>query len=99
MSSQVKFRVETVDGSQLGKLGVPYPQVAEWISFLVAPRRNAQIVSAKQWVNGVIIYFQANEELYAYLEGHINSQVGAIHPENVYIGKALAAKWKNDLRQ
>ncbi|HEY9887396.1 MAG TPA: hypothetical protein V6D02_03295 [Candidatus Obscuribacterales bacterium] len=64
----VTFQVETVDGYQLGRLGVPLADVAEWLNFLVTPHYRAAIVAAEQEGDRLSIYFEANDGLYSYLE-------------------------------
>lgn len=67
-----QFLVETVDGSRLGRLNVPYAQISDWLNFLVAPEYGAAIVSAEQAREYVSLYFEANEGLYLYLDRRLN---------------------------
>ncbi|MBD2461579.1 hypothetical protein H6G89_11010 [Oscillatoria sp. FACHB-1407] len=72
MHFPVQFSVETIDGNRLGKLAVPYSQIADWLNFLVAPQYRAEIVSAEQQREGIEIYFEASEGLYLYLDMRLN---------------------------
>ena len=77
LSSLPRFTVETVDGARLGKLGVPLPQISDWLNFLVTPHYQAEIISAEQeheWIN---IYFEAGEGLYAYLDRRLSPCIEA----------------------
>ncbi len=86
-TEQIYFSIETVDGSRIGKLNVPHPKIADWINFLVSPRQEANIISATPYPDRIVLYFQGNENLYAYLDGHINAEVGKILPQNLFIGQ------------
>lgn len=61
------FSIETIDGCRLGKLVIPYTQIAEWLNFLTNAQYRTEIISAEQAAGGVDIYFQASEGLYLYL--------------------------------
>lgn len=78
MLSDARFSIETIDGFQMGKLQVPYCQIADWLNFLVTPQYEAEIVSVEQDLSGVSIYFYANEGLYFYLHARLD-QVPARH--------------------
>jgi hypothetical protein len=72
MPFPLQFSVETIDGYRLGKLAVPYSQIADWLNFLVAPQYRAEIISAEQCKDYVEIYFQSSEGLYLYLDMRLN---------------------------
>ncbi|GEM_PF-6061905 len=73
MPSQVQFCVvETDDGARVGKLDVPHRKAADWLNFLVSPRQHVQLVFAEHRRGGLILYFQANETLYAYLDKRLS---------------------------
>ncbi|NJN87383.1 MAG: hypothetical protein HC881_15100 [Leptolyngbyaceae cyanobacterium SL_7_1] len=61
------FSVETIDGCHLGKLAIPYNQIADWLNFLTNSQYRTEIISAEQGSSSVDIYFQASEGLYLYL--------------------------------
>lgn len=69
------FSVEIVDGCRLGKLVVPFSQMADWLNFLVASHYRAEIVGAEQHRDGVDLYFQASEGLYLYLDMRLNQML------------------------
>jgi hypothetical protein len=69
MAAPIEFSVvQTDDGSRLGKLRVPYRKSADWINFLVSPRQCVQIIFSENQRSNLILYFQADERLYTYLE-------------------------------
>ncbi|MEO0406951.1 MAG: hypothetical protein AAF289_06330 [Cyanobacteria bacterium P01_A01_bin.135] len=70
------FSVETVDGCRLGRLSVPYTQIADWLNFLSAPHYDAEIISAQQDQRGVDLYFDASDGVYLYLETALNQALG-----------------------
>lgn len=71
-SSRTCFSIATVDQGQLGRLDIPSKKIAAWINFLAAPNQQAQIVSAEQNGSSLTLYFQANADLYSYLEERLN---------------------------
>lgn len=89
---RVEFQMKIIDGSRLGRLNIPLQKTADWINFLLQPTQEAIILSAQQGDGCLILYFQASERLYAYLEGRLNCQTRVIHPENTMIGSALKEK-------
>ncbi|MBW4444282.1 MAG: hypothetical protein KME10_24255 [Plectolyngbya sp. WJT66-NPBG17] len=89
MIAQVQFSIKTMEGCRLGKLDIPHHKVAAWINFLVSPHQQACIVSATQSHDGLTLYFQGSDKLYAYLDGHFNCEVGISHPETSFVGTAL----------
>jgi hypothetical protein len=89
MIAQAQFAIEIVGGCHLGKLDVPHQKVADWINFLVSPQQQACLVSAAQHCDGITLYFQGSDALYAYLDGYFNSQVGIPHPETSFVGTGL----------
>ena len=72
MQSALNFSLEIVDGERLGKLAVPYVQVARWLNFLTSPHYGAQIIFAEQTKEGVTIYFDACEGMYSYLNDRLH---------------------------
>jgi hypothetical protein len=74
MHAGLKFSLEVVDGDRLGKLIVPFPQIARWLNFLTSPHYGVQIVYTEQGIEGVSIYFSAYEEVYGYLSHQVNSE-------------------------
>lgn len=81
MQPALKFSLEIVDGERLGKLAVPYVQVARWLNFLTSPHYGAQIIFAEQGREGVTIYFDACEGMYSYLSDRLNPDRVARQPE------------------
>ncbi len=79
MQPALKFSLEMVDGEKLGRLAVPYVQVARWLNFLTSPHYGAQIIFAEQGREGVTIYFDACEGMYSYLSDRLNPDRTA-HP-------------------
>lgn len=71
MQPALKFSLEIVDGERLGKLVVPYVQVARWLNFLTSPHYGAQIIFAEQGREGVTLYFDACEGMYSYLHDRL----------------------------
>ncbi|MCG8365232.1 MAG: hypothetical protein MJA27_18115 [Pseudanabaenales cyanobacterium] len=67
-----QFTIETIDGSRLGKLGVPLSQISDWLNFLVTPHYQAEIISAEQEKDWINIYFEAGEGLYTYLDRRLS---------------------------
>jgi hypothetical protein len=88
----VQFRVQVVNGSRLGILSFPLSELAKWLNFLCSPRQRATVVFTEQAETHLSLYFLADERLYSYLDGRLNCEVRAIHPENVMVGKALTKK-------
>ena len=72
-----QFTVETIDGARLGKLGVPLPQISDWLNFLITPHYQAEIISAEQEQDWINIYFEAGEGLYAYLDRRLSRYMEA----------------------
>lgn len=72
LNSTIRFSKETLHNTELGKLEIPTKKIAAWINFLTAPKQHAQIISAEQQRTSLILYFQAPEELYSYLDHRIN---------------------------
>jgi|GEM_PF-1173072 len=89
MIAPIQFSIEITEGCRLGKLELPHHKVAVWINFLIAPHQQACIVSAIQCQDGLTLYFQGSDRLYAYLDGHFNCEVGISHPETSFVGTAL----------
>lgn len=73
-TSTIRFSKTTLHDTELGKIEIPNKKIAAWINFLTAPKQQAQIISADQQRNGLILYFQAPESLYAYLDHRINDK-------------------------
>jgi hypothetical protein len=73
----LRFSLETVDGDRLGRLFVPFSQVAQWLNFLVSPHYGVQVISAEQGINGIDIYFQACEGFYGYLEDRVQAEISS----------------------
>jgi hypothetical protein len=70
-SAITTFGVEVIDGYRVGCLRVPLEAVADWLNFLVTPHYRVDIISAERTGEHLSIYFEANEGLYAYLEGRL----------------------------
>lgn len=70
----IQFSTVSVDGSHLGKIEIPSQKIADWINFLAAPKQQARIVSAQRRRSGLTLYFEGNEQLYTYLDAHINQE-------------------------
>lgn len=68
-----EFMVETVDGCRLGRLQIPFSQMADWLNFLLAPQYGAEIISAEQQADSLSLYFEASEGLYLYLQSRLKS--------------------------
>jgi hypothetical protein len=68
-----EFMIETVDGCRLGRLQIPFSQMADWLNFLLAPQYDAAIISAEQQSDGLSLYFEASEGLYLYLQSRLRS--------------------------
>jgi hypothetical protein len=71
-TANIRFSKEVLHNTELGKLEIPNKKIAAWINFLTSPKQHAQIISAEQQRSGLILYFQAPGELYAYLDHRIN---------------------------
>lgn len=82
MQPALKFSLEIVDGERLGKLAVPYVQVARWLNFLTSPHYGAQIIFTEQGKDGVTIYFDACEGMYSYLDDRIHPDRAMRQPES-----------------
>ena len=75
MAAQIEFAiVQANDGSRLGKIRIPYRKSADWINFLVSPRQGVRMLEAENHRSGLILYFQANDQLYIYLEQKLTNQ-------------------------
>jgi hypothetical protein len=74
MYAGLKFYLEIVDGARLGKLIVPFPQIAYWLNFLTSPHYGVQIIYTEQGTEVVTIYFDAYEEVYAYLGDRLHAK-------------------------
>ena len=88
MQPALKFSLEIVDGERLGKLVVPYVQVARWLNFLTSPHYGAQIIFAEQGREGVTIYFDACEGMYSYLSDRLNPDRTAHQAEPIPLALA-----------
>ncbi|MBW4468793.1 MAG: hypothetical protein KME45_00110 [Stenomitos rutilans HA7619-LM2] len=77
MQPALNFSLEIVDGERLGKLAVPYVQMARWLNFLTSPHYGAEIIFAEQGRDGVTIYFDACEGMYSYLSDRIHPEAKA----------------------
>jgi len=87
MATPIHFSViSTEDGARMGKLRVPYRKSADWINFLVSPRQQVQIVLAENHRSGLILYFQADDRLYGYL----NEQLQRINQAEDSVAAAIA---------
>ncbi|MBF2077138.1 MAG: hypothetical protein IGR76_01095 [Synechococcales cyanobacterium T60_A2020_003] len=73
-TSTIRFSKTTLHDTELGKIEIPNKKIAVWINFLTAPKQQAQIISADQQRNGLILYFQAPDNLYTYLDHRINGE-------------------------
>lgn len=67
----LKFSLELVDGDRLGKLTIPFTQLAEWLNLLTSPHYGVAIVHTEQGTIGVTIYFEASEVLYWYISDRL----------------------------
>ena len=88
MQPALKFSLEIVDGERLGKLAVPYVQVARWLNFLTSPHYGAQIIFAEQGRESVTIYFDACEGMYSYLSDRLNLDRTAHPSESIPLALA-----------
>ncbi|HEY9654823.1 MAG TPA: hypothetical protein V6C50_04975 [Crinalium sp.] len=88
MQPALKFSLEMVDGERLGKLAVPYVQVAGWLNFLTSPHYGAQIIFAEQGREGVTIYFDACDGMYSYLNDRLNLDRAAHQAEPISLALA-----------
>jgi hypothetical protein len=61
MYTSLEFSLEVVDGDCLGRLFIPFSQIARWLNFLTSPHYGVQIVYTEQASEGVMIYFDAYE--------------------------------------
>lgn len=84
MHAGLKFSLEVVNGDRLGRLVVPFPQMARWLNFLTSPHYGAQIVYTEQGVENVTIYFDAYEEVYSYLGDRLNNESRLPQPEYAF---------------
>lgn len=89
MFLQPEFSIETCDETRLGRLSLPGHHIAEWINFLLETQHQSKIILAQQHSQGITLYFQASERVYAYLGGRFNCQIAPIHPETTEIGQEL----------
>lgn len=64
MPFELKFSLEMIDGDRLGRLTVPFTQIANWLNVLTSPHYDIQIVHTEQEQEGVTIYFEACEAVY-----------------------------------
>ncbi|MBD1909302.1 MULTISPECIES: hypothetical protein [unclassified Leptolyngbya] len=67
------FSTELVDGCCLGRLHVPFSEIADWLNFLIMPHYQVDILAVEQAVDHISISFQANEGVYLYLERFLNA--------------------------
>lgn len=74
MQSELRFSLEIVDGDRLGKLLVPFAQIANWLNLLTSPHYEIQIVHTEQVAHGVAIYFDACEAMYWYVSDRVNTE-------------------------
>lgn len=74
MHGRLKFSLEVVDGDRLGKLVIPFSQVAPWLNLLTSPHYDTQIVHTEQEQDGVTIYFDACDAMYWYIGDRANSE-------------------------
>jgi hypothetical protein len=74
MHGRLKFSLEVVDGDRLGKLAIPFSQVANWLNLLTSPHYDIQIVHTEQAQDGVTIYFDACEVMYWYIGDRANCE-------------------------
>lgn len=81
MHAGLKFSLEVVNGDRLGRLVVPFPQMARWLNFLTSPHYGAQIVYTEQGVENLTIYFDAYEEVYSYLGDRLSNESSPTQPE------------------
>ncbi|MBD2075279.1 hypothetical protein H6F86_15530 [Phormidium sp. FACHB-592] len=88
MQPALKFSLEMVDGEKLGKLAVPYVQVARWLNFLTSPHYGAQIIFAEQGREGVTIYFDACDGMYSYLNDRLNPERAPHQAESIPLALA-----------
>jgi hypothetical protein len=72
MYFELKFSLEVVEGTRLGKLVVPLAQVARWLNFLTSPHYGAEIIFSEQGQETVTIYFDAYDEVYSYLSDRLS---------------------------
>ena len=75
MYAGLKFSLEMVDGTRLGKLIVPFPQIARWLNFLTSPHYGAQIIYTEQGSDTVTIHFDAYDEVYEYLNARLGAKL------------------------
>jgi len=74
MQSELKFSLEIVDGDRLGKLVVPFAQIASWLNILTSPHYEIQVVHTEQSDNTVTIYFDACEAVYWYVSDRVHAE-------------------------
>ncbi len=74
MYTSLEFSLEVVDGHCLGRLFIPFSQIARWLNFLTSPHYSVQIVYTEQASEGVMIYFDAYEEIYDYLSDRVPAE-------------------------
>ncbi|MBD1824394.1 hypothetical protein H6F51_18140 [Cyanobacteria bacterium FACHB-DQ100] len=89
MFAEPEFVIEVCDGVRLGRLYLPFKDIAEWMNFLLEPQQQSQIVLVQQHSQGISLYFHGSERIYAYLDGRFNCQVGSLHPETIEVGQKL----------
>lgn len=75
MHPNLCFSTELVDGCRLGRLWVPFSQVADWLNFLIAPHYDVEILAVEQGLDYISISFQASEGVYLYLDRSLNSSL------------------------
>lgn len=75
MIQQPYFSVETIDGTDFGRLTVPLVDIADWLNFLAAPQYRARLVAAEQGEGYVDLYFEASDGVYLYLDVRLNQVV------------------------
>lgn len=74
MQSDLRFSLEIVDGDRLGKLIIPFPEIAHWLNLLTSPHYEIQILHTEQCDAGVAIYFDACEAMYWYINDRVNAE-------------------------
>jgi len=67
------FSVELVDGCRLGRLWIPFSQMADWLNFLIAPHYSIEILAVEQGSDHIHVSFQASEGVYLYLDRYLSA--------------------------
>lgn len=73
MPSELRFSLEIVDGDRLGKLMIPFPEIANWLNLLTSPHYEIQILHTEQMEECLAIYFDACEAMYWYISDRVNT--------------------------